>query len=291
MPRAPPWKEREAAYLRWCSDRMLSQGSMDTYRWALNSYYKFARTEDRPLAPAKVRPEDVRAYYFFLVDSGLSTATQSSYINTLLEFLKFNRNSMCKGMRIRISISRTNVDWLEESEVARMIAAAKYPPLRGALVLMAYCGLRRKEVAELHRKNVAVNRLTVQGKGRKERVIPLDRAFWDAMRPFVEWSAEQPTSDSFIFYTDRAGRTGSYRPDSLNRLLKDHGDALGVHLSPHTLRRSFGRHLYKRGCPLAELQVLMGHSTMEMTIRYLGIGDQDISDAMRYRPDYLGGID
>lgn len=263
---------------------------MNTYRWALNSYYKFARDNGMVLAPGKVRPEDVRAYYFHLVDAGLSTATQSSYINTLLEFLKFNRNTLCRGMRIRITISRTNVDWLEELEVARLITAAKYPPLRGALVLMAYCGLRRKEVAELRRSNVAVNRLVVQGKGRKERVIPLDRAFWEAMRPFVEWSEALPTSDSFIFYQERGGRSRSYRPDSLNRLLGDFGKDLGVHLSPHTLRRSFGRHLYKRGCPLAELQVLMGHSSMEMTVRYLGIGDQDITDAMRYRPDYLGDI-
>ena len=290
MPRAPPWKERETAYLRWCSNRMLSQGSLDTYRWGMNSYYKFARDEGLILVPQKVRPEDVRQYYFHLVDAGLSTATQSSYINTLLEFLKFNRNTLCKGMKIRITISRTNVDWLEELEVARMITAAKYPPLRGALVLMAYCGLRRKEVVELRRSNVAVNRLVVQGKGRKERVIPLDRAFWEAMQPFTDWAAQQPGCGSFIFYRMNSARPHGYRPDSMNRVISSFGESMGVHLSPHTLRRSFGRHLYKRGCPLAELQTLMGHSTMEMTIRYLGIGDQDITDAMRYRPDYLGGI-
>lgn len=289
MPRAPPWKEREAAYLRWCSDKMLSQGSLNTYRWGLNSYYKYARAKGLELAPNKVQPSEVRAYYYHLVDQGLSTATQSSYMNTLLEFLKFCKNKPCQGMRMRITISRTNVDWLTEDEVALVIASAAYPPLRAALVLMAYCGLRRGEVAGLLRKNVAVNQLTVQGKGRTERVIPLDRAFWDAMRPYTEWAASKPRSDFFIYHQDRAGKVHGYRPDSLNRLISGHSDSVGIKLSPHTLRRSFGRHLYLRKCPIAELRVLMGHSTMEMTIRYLGIGDQDISHAMSYRPDYLGG--
>jgi integrase len=242
------------------------------------------------LAPSKVEPQDVRAYYFHLVDSGMATATQSSYMNTLLEFLRFCGNRPCRGMRIRITISRTNVDWLTEEEVGELIAAAHYPPMRGALVLMAYCGLRRAEAAGLLRKNVAVNQLTVQGKGRKERTIPLDREFWDAMRPYTEWTEQRPASDTFLMYQSRDGKVHGYQPGTLSRIIYEHGMLVGTHVSPHTLRRSFGRHLYKRGCPLAELRVLMGHSTMEMTIKYLGIGDQDISDAMTYRPDYLRGF-
>ena len=277
MPRAPPWKEREAAYLGWCSDKLLAQGTLDAYRWALNSYYKYAKAKGLTLAPAKVQPQEVRAYYYHLVDSGLSTATQSSYMNTLLEFLKWSRNRQCKGMKIRITISRTNVNWLTEDQVAKVITSAAYPPLRGALVLMAYCGLRRGEVAGLQRKNVSINQLTVQGKGRKERTIPLDRAFWEALRPYTEWAASKPRSDFFISYQRRDGAMCGYRPDSLNQMIQSHSQTIGISLSPHTLRRSFGRHLYKRECPLAELRVLMGHSTMEMTIKYLGINDDDIS--------------
>ena len=268
---------------------MLSKNSLDTYRWGLNSYYKYARERGMQLTPAKIRPQDVRSYYYHLVDLGLSSATQSSYMNTLLEFLKWNKNQPCKGMKIRITISRTNVDWLTEDEVATVITSASYPPLRGALVLMAYCGLRRGEVAGLLRKNVSINQLVIQGKGRKERVIPLDRAFWEALRPYTDWAASRPKCDFFISYQLRNGVMGGYRPDTLSRIVREHSQTVGIHLSPHTLRRSFGRHLYKRECPLAELRVLMGHSTLEMTMKYLGIGDDDISHAMSYRPDYLGG--
>ncbi|HUT26962.1 MAG TPA: hypothetical protein VMW85_02800 [Methanomassiliicoccales archaeon] len=38
-----------------------------------------------------------------------------------------------------------------------------------------------------------------------------------------------------------------------------------------------------------ELQRIMGHSSVEMTIRYLGIGDDDINHGMTFRPDYAGG--
>lgn len=288
MPRAPPWKAKQTEWLQSCSDRMLSRGTIDTYRWALNSFYKYANANGILLNPATIEPGHVREFYYHLVDSGIKTATQQSYTNALLLFLRYCQNQKCATIKMRISVSRTHVNWLDEMEVARFISAAQYPQLRGALVLMAYCGLRRGEVVNLLWKNVGANQLSICGKGRKERTIPLDMPFWSAMRPYTEWAKSRPRSDHFIAYEASKGVMRGYAEGTLSMLVRDHGRSIGMDVTAHTLRRSFGRHLYKRGCPLAELQTLMGHSSVEMTIRYLGIGNEDISHAMRFRPDYLG---
>lgn len=288
MPRAPPWKEKQELWLQSCADRMLSRGTLDTYRWALNSFRKYAKENDIYLNPATIEPTHVREFYYHLVDTGIKTATQQSYTSALLLFLRFCQNRKCSVIKMRISVSRTHVNWLDEMEVARLISAAKNPQMRGMLVLMAYCGLRRGEVANLLWKNVGSNQLSICGKGRKERTIPLDRAFWSAISPYMEWAERNPRSDFFIAYPKGDGKVSGYSEKTLSMLVRNHALSLSMEVTPHTLRRSFGRHLYKHGCPLAELQTLMGHASLEMTIRYLGIGDEDISHAIKFRPDYLG---
>jgi len=290
MPRAPPWKEKQSAYLQRCSDRMLSSGSLNTYRWALDQFYYYAVDNGFPLNPSKVEPNHVREFYFHLVDTGIRTATQQSYMNALLSFLRFCGNGSCADIRMKISVSRTNVNWLSEQEVARLISTAKQPQLRAALVLMAYLGLRRGEVVHLQTKNVGMSKLTVLGKGRKERVLPLDQQFWTALKPYTDWLQGRPSCEHFLSWQGLDGQMHGYQEKSLNSFVRRHSEALGLRVTPHTLRRSFGRHLYLHGCPLAELQNLMGHASIDMTIKYLGIGSDDITRAIGYRPDYLGGI-
>lgn len=290
MPRAPVWKEKQAQYIQRCSDRLLSENTLKNYGKYLRYCYRYAVAENWPLNPAKIEPHHIRELYYHMVDEGSSTSKQREYIKTLLRFLKFCQNRNCEEIDLRIAVSRTRVNWLSEEEVAHIIASADYAPLRGALVLMAYCGLRRDEVVTLRRANIKMDQLKVVGKGRKERIIPLDRAFWDAMEPYTKWADQRPRTDFFLSYQHLNRKMYDYTPDGLGALIWRFAKEIGVTFTGHTLRRSFGRHLYKRGCPIAELQRLMGHASLEMTVRYLGIGEEDIAHAMSFRPDYLGGL-
>lgn len=49
----------------------------------------------------------------------------------------------------------------------------------------------------------------------------------------------------------------------------------------HTLRKTFGYHVYQRTKNVAQLQVLFGHSNQNITLRYIGVSQDDHDAAYR----------
>lgn len=58
-------------------------------------------------------------------------------------------------------------------------------------------------------------------------------------------------------------------------------ESSGIHFSNHTLRRTFGRTLYRAGVPVATIAKILGHESTEVTLRYIGVDMDDMRDAMR----------
>lgn len=284
MPRKPLFKRRMEEWIEDCSDRMMSTKTLELYEAVATRSFRYAKENGWPMDPNRIRPRQVREYYESL--QGLSTSTQLTYLTVLLCFLKWCGNGNLDGVNFRIKPSRTRVDWLDEEQVAMLVANAPYPALRAMIVLFAYTGMRLGELMSLRTKDMSDSEIRVRGKGRKSRVIPVDSAFWSELIPYLAERGRIGDHETFLVH----GRNGEVRPytdSGIYEALIKHGRQFGLHSSPHTFRRSFGRHLYKRGCPLAELKTLMGHASVEQTIQYLGIGDCDIQEAIsQYRPDY-----
>jgi site-specific recombinase XerD len=55
----------------------------------------------------------------------------------------------------------------------------------------------------------------------------------------------------------------------------------GVHIAPHDLRRTFATLALRAGMNPLHLQGLLGHSTLEMTRRYVQMVDDDLVEAQR----------
>jgi site-specific recombinase XerD len=131
------------------------------------------------------------------------------------------------------------------------------------------------------------NQLILRGKGRKERAVPVDTEFWETIGPYLEYrSAMRTKSSRFLVHLWR-GRTVEFNRRSIGGLVTMVSKRCGFHCSPHTIRRSFLRHLWLNGCSVEQIQRIAGHSSIEMTIRYLGIGEFDLRSAIeKFRPSY-----
>jgi site-specific recombinase XerD len=122
------------------------------------------------------------------------------------------------------------------------------------------CGLRRQDV-DLPRE-----RLTVLGKGSKERTVPLSPPAAEALRTWlaagrgVLGTAETP--DDVVFVNRRARPLS---PRDVRRILDRRADEP---TNPHALRHTFATHLLDGGADLRAVQELLGHADLATTQLY-----------------------
>jgi integrase/recombinase XerD len=65
---------------------------------------------------------------------------------------------------------------------------------------------------------------------------------------------------------------------SIYEVVEGYGIRLGAAIAPHDLRRSFAKLAHKGRAPLEQIQISLGHASIQTTERYLGV-EQDLTDA------------
>jgi integrase/recombinase XerD len=145
---------------------------------------------------------------------------------------------------------------------------------RALLHLLYASGLRVSETigVEVDAVRLDLNLVRVQGKGGKERIVPLAPAaarcledYLDRERPVLAERAPRPCPALFL---SKGGRP----LDRVRvwRLLRDLAALAGLTTrpSPHALRHSFATHLVEGGADLRAVQELLGHASLATTQRY-----------------------
>jgi integrase/recombinase XerC len=135
-------------------------------------------------------------------------------------------------------------------------------------------GLRVAELTGLDVDDVDLDgrRLTVWGKGGKQRAVPLSEPAADALgrwlrdgRPALVTEASPPAA---VFVNGRGHRL---TPRDARRIL-DRRAAAPTH--PHALRHTFATHLLDGGADLRVVQELLGHSDLATTQRYTHVSKE-----------------
>ena len=137
------------------------------------------------------------------------------------------------------------------------------PRARLALLLGAYAGLRRAEIAGLHASmiDLEARTLRITGKGGRTRVVPMSETLVEELTLAV-------ARGGYLFPN---GRGGSLSPTSLGRLVSP---LLGTGYSTHALRHRFATRVYQGTHDLRATQELLGHSSIATTERYTAVSDE-----------------
>lgn len=176
-----------------------------------------------------------------------------------------------KTPRIARSLPRP----LSESDAARTLAAAGEHKIEwlaardvALLTLLYGCGLRISEALALKRGDAPMGEhITILGKGRKERmvpVLPVVRAAIDHYAARIPFAGTRAAP----LFLSRTGRAMSAREAQLlmQRLRGNLG--LSARATPHALRHSFATHLLAGGGDLRAVQELLGHASLSTTQTY-----------------------
>lgn len=151
---------------------------------------------------------------------------------------------------------------------------------KAILELFYSSGLRLAELAQLKLidLDLSAGLVTVFGKGRKTRVLPVGRMAREAI---LQWLAVRPKllgtgSDNWLFLSQRGDRLTER---SIQARLVHQAQRVGLdrRLYPHLLRHSFASHLLESSHDLRAVQELLGHSDIRATQIYTHLDFQHLA--------------
>lgn len=161
--------------------------------------------------------------------------------------------------------------YITQTEISSMLDKAKKDRYRNYILLLTLSrtGMRVSEIIKLQKRDITEDKIIVrQGKGKKDRAIPLERELSNILGLYMD--SMKPKDRLFPFskkWGDRQIRNIVYKyaPD-------------GYDVSPHTLRHSFAVHCLKNGMNIRNLQKILGHSNLTTTQVYLDVTGEDIAE-------------
>lgn len=179
---------------------------------------------------------------------------------------------------------------LDSSEVEAMFVAAEERAASGrpealrnlALLELLYgSGLRASELVSLPRRAVRAGQpfLILQGKGAKERLVPVSGR---ALEAVARWLEVAPADSAFLF-PSRTKHISRVRLFQIVRNLAADAGIAPDRVSPHVLRHAFATHLLAGGADLRALQTLLGHADIATTQIYTHVDSERLVELVNQR--------
>ena len=243
-----------------------------------------AYLEANMIEVADVDSDILRGFMASLLDCGLSPRSMARTVSGIRSFFRFLQldGRIASNPALLLEIPRAGFhlpEVLAVEEIDAMIAAinpeAREAVRDRALIETLYgCGLRVSEVINLQMDSIFFDEgyLTVFGKGRKQRLVPMGEITADAITLWLEERADgkiAPGEEKYLFLSPRTGkRITRIRVFDIVKALADRA-GIAREVSPHTLRHSFASHLLEGGANLRAIQEMLGHEDISTTQIYI----------------------
>lgn len=148
--------------------------------------------------------------------------------------------------------------------VQAMLDLPDVPPRDAAILrMLRYQALRIEEVSNLDLDCLGPDTMRVLGKGDKERVLPLHHAVKEALIPWLE---VRPPGHGPLFTSHKSERLGT---KGVYRVVKHLAYRASLPpFTPHQLRHTCAFALLQDGMHISDLQLFMGHESLETTAIY-----------------------
>ncbi len=167
---------------------------------------------------------------------------------------------------------------LSKAEMWRLLGAPDLLKHKILIGLLYGCGLRCMEARSVRLKDLDFDRKVlhvVQGKGKKDRFVPLSDHLIRGLRLYID--AEQP-ADWLFHGQPLENRKGGdfdsrYSQKGVQWAVKSAAKKSGIlkHVNVHTLRHTYATHLLEDGMDIMTLKEMLGHESIETTLIYLHI--------------------
>jgi integrase/recombinase XerD len=280
-------------YLLAANARRLSQHTIADY---VNTFRKVQLFLDDDPPICSITSKQIEA---FLASQEVSNKTVLNYHTGLSALWTWCLNENLVSEHIVTKVARPKPEQRDikpynQSEVRDMIASLthsrpyvrpgkresthslRHPERNKAIIyLLLDTGIRASELCNLriHNMNARNRSITVMGKGKKERTIPFSARTGQVLWRYLAQRKGDSAAD-YLFVTEQGRKMERTR---ILRILTVIGRRAGVHgANVHRFRHTFAINYLRNGGDAYSLQMMLGHSTMEMVKHYLNIAQADL---------------
>jgi site-specific recombinase XerD len=237
-------------------------------RWSIKGFYKFLREENLVARNPFDHLENIR------IEPKPPPFLNETDAARLIDTIEANP-------ALSEVIPGGNGGWLDRRAEAKFLAVRD----RAMLETIYSCGLRAAEVVGLNWIDIDFRAgfLRVnQGKGGKDRIVPIGETAIDALwiygKEYRERFEITPRGKSPIFLSRNRVRITTR---SLQRAVKLRLRLAGIEvkMGPHGLRHSFATHMLQNGADIVTIGECLGHASLSNTQIYTHLAMVDIIDA------------
>lgn len=271
-----------------------------TLRYYANTQTVFGRfvvAQDLPQDAAALTVQHLRGFLRQLEADGLAPGGVHAHARALRALLtwafKEELLSVNPVKRLEMPrVDRRRLPAVSGAQVQQLLKLCRKgtQPLRDCAVVMVLfdTGIRVQEAVNLQLGDLLFGRglLRIHGKGNKERFVPIGARAMQALNVYLRRERRPAHAGVPSVFLGRGGQPLTKSGIGI-RLLKL-AQSLGVpraDCSPHTFRRGFAVEFLRNGGDVFTLQQILGHSSLEMTRRYVNFLDEDLKLAhLRFSP-------
>jgi integrase/recombinase XerC len=206
----------------------------------------------------------VRSFYRFLARENILENAAPRAIRTPRLKRRLPRPlSEVDAVRVMEEAGEHSVEWLGARDAA-------------LITLLYGAGLRISEALSLKRGDVPLGEtLTILGKGRKERMVPVLPLLREAIAFYAGQIPFGGAPGTPLFLSRRGGPMSPREAQSLMQRLRGQL-GLSERATPHALRHSFATHILSGGGDLRSVQELLGHASLSTTQTYTALDTRQL---------------
>ena len=254
----------------------------------VNRLFDFVSSLSKDLNYKEITTDILEKYHSFLIKNKISTPTISTYFNCLKSFFNF----LIKTRQILFNpMDKMEFPKLEKTvlknipSIRQMKKILKLPNTstiglrdKAILELLYSTGIRREELTKINIYDIDLEQgyLRVQGKGKKERIVPVGKNACIHIQNYINLSRPNLAGERYTqsLFINQYGKRIAY--GRVGKTVLFYMKKAGYTFNTHSIRHAFATHLLQNGAKLKYIQMMLGHSRLSTTQIYTKVVKKDL---------------
>ncbi|MBO7710990.1 MAG: tyrosine-type recombinase/integrase [Lachnospiraceae bacterium] len=267
----------------------MSELTTENYKRTLVQFFRYVK---KP--PEQVEANDIRMYlYDYQTRPGktVSQATVNNYLRYIKYFFSWCQDSDLISRNPAKTVGSIKCEQKHRNAMSRrdlilLMNACRTEKERAIINVFFATGCRISEAVGMKTEDIDWRKKTIHvfGKGKKHRDVFFNDAAEIAMREYLE---KRKQKSPYLFASDRENENGRRMTTAgmraaIKRICESAGTGeMSVHVTPHVIRHTTATLALDAGMPVEQVQLMLGHSQIETTMKYIDVNRSAVMDSYR----------